>query len=35
MRKEIWTGTSINEYDQNMKYLLEGWSEKEAVKFNQ
>jgi plasmid stabilization system protein ParE len=33
MRKEIWTETASNEYDQNIDYLLRNWSEKVALDF--
>jgi plasmid stabilization system protein ParE len=33
MRKEIWTETASNEYDQNIEYLLKNWSDKVALAF--
>jgi hypothetical protein len=33
MRKEIWTETASNEYDQNIDYLLKNWSVQVAMDF--
>jgi hypothetical protein len=33
MREEIWTQTAINEYDQNIDYLLKNWSSQVAIDF--
>ena len=33
MRKEIWTETASFEYEQNIDYVLQRWSEKEALRF--
>jgi plasmid stabilization system protein ParE len=33
MRREIWTETASNEYDQNIEYLLKNWSTQVAIDF--